>query len=118
MTRVFQLHNVSFAYRSSPVLRGISTDFNAGDFVVIVGPNGAGKSTLLKLMAGLLRGYQGSIEFSGKSLSQWKPRELARSIAFVPQETQMVFPFTVGEIVMMGRLPHSAVAGILRRSAQ
>jgi iron complex transport system ATP-binding protein len=88
------------------VLRGISTDFAAGEFTALVGPNGAGKSTLLKIMAGLIRGYGGSVEFSGKGLDRSTARDLARRIAFVPQETHMVFPFTVGEIVMMGRLPH------------
>jgi iron complex transport system ATP-binding protein len=110
MTSVFHLSNVTFGYTATPVLRGISTDLAAGDFVALVGPNGAGKSTLLKIMAGLIRGYSGSVEFSGRALSQYAPRDLARRIAFVPQETHMVFPFTVGEIVMMGRLPHRAGA--------
>ena len=108
MTFAFHLSNVVFGYTATPVLRGISTHFKTGDFVAFVGPNGAGKSTLLKIMAGIIRGYQGSVELSGKPLSQWRSRDVARRIAFVPQETQMVFPFTVGEIVMMGRLPHRA----------
>lgn len=103
---IFQIDNLSFGYTSAPVLHGISANFAAGDFVALVGPNGAGKSTLLKVLAGLIRGYTGSVKFSGKLLSELKPRDLARRIAFVPQETHMVFPFTVSEIVMMGRLPH------------
>ena len=106
MTSAFHLNNLVFSYASTPVLRGISAEFTAGDFVALVGPNGAGKSTLLKIMAGLIRGYSGSAEFYGKTLSQLTSRDLAKRIAFVPQETHMVFPFTVGEIVMMGRLPH------------
>ena len=106
MTSAFHLNNLVFSYTSTPVLRGISAEFTAGDFVALVGPNGAGKSTLLKIMAGLIRGYSGSAEFYGKALSQLTSRGLAKRIAFVPQETHMVFPFTAGEIVMMGRLPH------------
>lgn len=106
MTPVFQLSNVTFSYTSTPVLRDISSAFAAGEFVALVGPNGAGKSTLLKIMAGLIRGYRGSVEFCGKDLSRLTSRDLAKRIAFVPQETHMVFPFTVSEIVMMGRLPH------------
>ena len=106
MPPVFHLNNVRFSYTSEPVLRGISAGFASGEFVAVVGPNGAGKSTLLKIMAGLIRGYSGSVEFCGKAVSGFKSRDLAKRIAFVPQETHMVFPFTAGEIVMMGRLPH------------
>ena len=110
MSCIFHLNNLVFGYTSTPVLRNISTEITAGEFIALLGPNGAGKSTLLKVLAGLVRGYSGSVEFSGKSLSRWNSRELARRIAFVPQETHMVFPFTAGEIVMMGRLPHRAGA--------
>lgn len=106
MPSIFHINNLSFGYTSAPVLQGMSTDFVSGEFAAIVGPNGAGKSTLLKILAGLIRGYTGSVEFSGKPLSGFSSRDLARRIAFVPQETHMVFPFTVSEIVMMGRLPH------------
>jgi iron complex transport system ATP-binding protein len=110
-TSVFHLTNVSFGYTASTrVLQNITTDFGLGDFVALVGPNGAGKSTLLKILAGLIRGYTGSVDFSGKALTEYSVQQLARRIAFVPQETHMVFPFTVGEIVMMGRLPHRAGA--------
>jgi iron complex transport system ATP-binding protein len=88
------------------VLQGITAEIRAGEFVALVGPNGAGKSTFLKILAGLLHGYTGSIEFSDKPLRGFTARELAKRIAVVPQETHMVFPFTAGEIVMMGRLPH------------
>ena len=110
MTPAFHLNNLSFGYTSIPVLRGISADFAPSDFVALIGPNGAGKSTLLKIMAGLIRGYSGSAEFCGKDLSRLTSGDLAKRLAFVPQETHMVFPFTVGEIVMMGRLPHRSGA--------
>jgi len=110
MTSLFQLRDVTFGYTSTPVLHGISAGFAVGEFVALVGPNGAGKSTVLKIMAGLIRGYSGSAEFSGKAISRWSVRDLARRIAFVPQETHMAFPFTVSEIVMMGRLSHRSGA--------
>ena len=110
MTSVFRIEKLSFAYSATPVLKNISTEFASGDFVALVGPNGAGKSTLLKILAGLLRRYAGSVEFCGKSLAVLSARDLARRIAFVPQETHMVFPFTASQIVMMGRLPHRSGA--------
>ena len=106
MTQVYRLTNLSFGYTSTTVLRSISTDVREGEFVALVGPNGAGKSTLLKILARLISGYTGEADFRGKPLSQFKPGEMAKSVAFVPQETHMAFPFSVGEIVLMGRLPH------------
>jgi iron complex transport system ATP-binding protein len=106
MAAVIELNNLSFGYTSADVLQSISATFSAGDFVALIGPNGAGKSTLLKIMSGLIRGYRGSVKFGGKDLSALTPRDLAKRLAFVPQDTRMVFPFTAADIVLMGRLPH------------
>jgi iron complex transport system ATP-binding protein len=106
MPPVYQLNHVSYSYGSGPVLDNISVEVETAEFVAMVGPNGAGKSTLLKIMAGLIRGYAGSVKFDGRDLSTLSPNDLAQRMAFVPQETHVVFPFTVGEIVLMGRLPH------------
>src|SRR5262245_62882306 len=108
MNSLFQVSDLRFGYTSMPVLRGLSTDIAAGEFVGLIGPNGAGKSTLLKIMAGLLRGYHGSVDFSGQSLSQTNSRELAQRVAFVPQGTHIVFPFTACESFMIGRLRQRA----------
>ena len=106
MQSVIALNNLSFGYAASDVLKGITAEISRGEFVALVGPNGAGKSTLLKVIGGLIRNYRGSAKFYGEDVSRIAPRELAKRLAFVPQDTQMVFPFTVAEIVLMGRLPH------------
>jgi iron complex transport system ATP-binding protein len=106
MSFVFELRDLQFGYTAKPVLRDISMTVSSGEFVAFIGPNGAGKSTLLKILAGVIRGYTGRAELLGRTLSAFTPNNLAKRVAFVPQETHMVFPFTVGEIVMMGRLPH------------
>src|SRR5215471_3657323 len=106
MQSVIALNNLSFGYAASDVLKGITAEISRGEFVALVGPNGAGKSTLLKVIGGLIRNYRGSAKFYGKDIRRIAPRELAKRLAFVPQDTQMVFPFTVAEIVFMGRLPH------------
>ena len=103
---LFRLEGLKFAYPATPVLKGITLDIDRGEFIAFVGPNGAGKSTLLKVMAGLLRGYEGRAEFDGRPLRSLTARDIARRLAFVPQETHVMFPFTVGQIIMMGRLPH------------
>lgn len=102
----YQTQELSFAYSRTRVLDRISLDIDAGEFVSLVGPNGAGKSTLLRLLVGLLDGYDGSIRFQGRPLAEYDPRKLARKIAFVPQETHVVFPFTAAEMIRMGRHAH------------
>ncbi len=108
MTAIFHISNLHFRYTSIPILKDLTCDIACGEFVALIGPNGAGKSTFLKVLAGLLRNYEGAVDFSGQLLRVIRARDLAKRIAFVPQETHMAFPFTAGEIVMMGRLPHRA----------
>lgn len=107
---VYQISDLRFAYAQTPVLNGISTEIGFGDFVALVGPNGAGKSTLLKILAGLIRRYKGEVRFDGTALSKMAPRDLARRVAFVPQETHVVFPFSVNQMVLMGRAPHQSAS--------
>jgi iron complex transport system ATP-binding protein len=102
----YRIHNLRFAYDSTPVLKGVSAEIVKGEFLALVGPNGAGKSTFLKILAGLLPRYSGTVEFEGRPLSGLSSRKLAQRMAFVPQETHVAFPFRVSEIIMMGRLPH------------
>ena len=102
---LYSLRSIEFAYNQTPVLKNVDVDLENGDFVALIGPNGAGKSTLLKILAGLLKAQRGSVEFSGKSLSHFSAREVAQRIAFVAQETHVTFPFSVGEMILMGRLP-------------
>jgi iron complex transport system ATP-binding protein len=102
----YKIHDLRFAYGETPVLNGVSTEIRFGDFVALVGPNGAGKSTLLKILAGLNRSYSGSVLFDGEPLSKMASGGLARRVAFVPQETHVAFPFTVSQMVLMGRAPH------------
>jgi iron complex transport system ATP-binding protein len=103
---VYRIQDLRFAYGQTPVLNGISATIGSGDFVALVGPNGAGKSTFLKILAGLIRRHTGQVEFNGIPLAKMNSRELSRRVAFVPQETHVVFPFSVNQMVLMGRAPH------------
>lgn len=78
----------------------------AGQVTAILGPNGAGKSTLLKLLSGTLRPTSGKVWFQGRDLLAWNPLELARHRSVMAQHTQLSAPFTVREVVHMGRYPH------------
>jgi iron complex transport system ATP-binding protein len=96
-------------------LNEINLTFSEGEFVSIIGPNGSGKSTLLKILSGLILPLRGSVFFNGQELSRYKPKELAKKIGYVPQNTFSVYPFSVYEIVMMGRTPHLNFTGFENR---
>ncbi len=103
---VYEFRGLTFAYDSTTVLQDVSNRIEAGEFVAFVGPNGAGKSTLLKILAGLLRKASGTLRFLERPMDRYNARDLARKVAFVAQETHVVFPFTVDEMILMGRVPH------------
>jgi len=108
---IFELENVSFRYAREWVLDDVSLRISDGEFVGIIGPNGSGKTTLLRLMDGILKPERGTIELKGQKLAEMSRRSIAKQIAVVPQETPLTFPFSVREIVLMGRAPHLPVFG-------
>ncbi len=101
-----EVEGLSFAYGEIPVLRGVDLVLHPGEVVGLVGPNGSGKSTLLKILSGVRRDYSGSVRLEGREVRGIPGRELARAVATVPQETAAGLPFTVLEVVLMGRHPH------------
>lgn len=78
-----------------------------GEFLSLVGPNGSGKSTLLRLLDRIVLPDEGTIHLGERNLESFSRTELARRIAFIPQDTAILFPFTVAEVVLMGRSPHT-----------
>jgi iron complex transport system ATP-binding protein len=106
MTALLAGSALEFAYEERPVLRGVDFSLEAGEFVALVGPNGAGKSTLLHALLGLLTLQGGTVTSKGDALATLRRVEIARRIAFVPQEGKSDFAFTVRELVSMGRTPH------------
>jgi len=90
-------------YGPRRVLGGIDLELAPGTLIAVVGPNGAGKSTLLRALAGLLRPTSGSVRLDGRDVATIPRRELAGRIAVVPQSFDTLFPFTVREIVSLGR---------------
>ncbi len=88
-----------------PVLDGVSIEVWAGEFLIIVGPNGAGKSTLLSVLAGDREPTSGRVELNGTSIRDHSVGRLSRQRSVLLQEHQMSFPFTVTEVVRMGRAP-------------
>lgn len=101
-----EIQDLEFGYKDEPILKGISFDVNEGEFLSIIGPNGSGKSTLLKTLNRLYAINSGKIKVHNKDLYSYKSRELAKTIALVPQDTSLDYDFTVEEVVMMGRHPY------------
>lgn len=103
---IARLEKIGFRYTEEWVLKDISFEVKGGEFLGIIGPNGSGKTTLLKIIDKLLVPQKGSIWVGGVNLNEIKRNVLARLIAVVPQDSPMIFPFSVEEIVLMGRAPH------------
>lgn len=106
--------SLRFAYRATPVLDAFDLTLEEGGMTAVLGPNGSGKTTLVRLAAGSLAPSSGSVEVFGRDLATLSSRERARKIAVVPQESRMLFDFTVGEVVLMGRGPHLGLLGVER----
>jgi iron complex transport system ATP-binding protein len=103
------VRNLAFTYTrrmEDAVFRDVGFSVQRGEVFCILGPNGTGKSTLLKCLMNLLRPQAGSIEMDGVSLSTLGVSRIARQVAYVPQTQVSAFPFTILEIVVMGRAPH------------
>lgn len=109
-----RVENVSFRYTVRPVLQHITFEVQAGEFLSLIGPNGSGKTTLLRLIARLHSPSSGRVLLDGVRLSGYSHTDIARRIAYVPQDHPTVFPFTVMEVVLMGRSPHLRGVGFER----
>jgi iron complex transport system ATP-binding protein len=105
---------LEFAYERHTVLRGVDLRLEAGEVVGLIGPNGSGKSTLIKLSAGILLPKRGSIEVFGRAPAAWEPRELARVLAYVPQDGSVPPGFTVWDSALLGRTPYLGFLGMAR----
>jgi iron complex transport system ATP-binding protein len=89
----------------------LSLELASKEFLAIIGPNGSGKSTLLNLLGGLTAPSSGRVSFGGAELSSLLPRERARRVAFVRQDTPLAFPIKVAQFVMLGRFAFASPLG-------
>ena len=87
------------------MLHGVGLDVAEGTWLGVLGPNGSGKTTLLRAVSGALP-YDGRLVLWGREVRAWKPRALARRLAFVRQALPLTFDFRVEDLVLLGRAPH------------
>jgi iron complex transport system ATP-binding protein len=101
------VRNLSFAFHpAQPVLEDISFAVARDEVVYILGHNGCGKSTLFNCLAGVYAPKAGQVLLDGLDIAHLAPRQRARLIGLVPQNHAAAFPYTVREMVLMGRAPH------------
>lgn len=112
MSDALSLRAVSFAYRTTPVFRGLDLAVAEASMTALLGPNGSGKTTFVRLACGSRRPDAGSVTLFGDDVARLGSRERARRVAVVPQESPAVFEFTVLETVLLGRFPHLGFFGI------
>lgn len=107
MANAIDIHNLNFSYTDKKVLKNLSVSFDENKFSVLLGINGGGKSTLFRIIAGLLKGYEGDIRIFDRDMSKMNFKERAPLIGFLPQFHQSVFSFTVEEVLLTGRTAFS-----------
>ena len=100
---ILTTEKLSIGYGSKELVGDISLGLKAAQVLCLLGPNGSGKSTLFKTILGLQPALSGSVDILGISLAQCSRRDMARAIAYVPQQSAATFAFTVLEMVLMGR---------------
>jgi iron complex transport system ATP-binding protein len=114
MISLIEFAHVDFAYGTRYVIRDLDARITENQCIAVVGPNGAGKTTLLRLAAGTIAPACGEVSLKGRDLRLLKQREIAQSVAFVPQNVEVPFSFTVEQFVEQGRTPFLKMFGGLR----
>jgi ABC-type cobalamin/Fe3+-siderophores transport system ATPase subunit len=105
MTSRLLLSDVGWRVGSQPILESVSFEAAPGELIALMGRNGAGKSTLLDLIAGIGLPCHGEVRLDDRPLHQWSAVERARKIGHLPQAIHANAPFTVEQLVLMGRYP-------------
>ncbi len=108
MSPIYRLANVRVTAEKRDILHVDELSLYPGELVTIAGPNGAGKSTLLSVLSGLGKQFIGSCTYLGREVRDWPRREFARNVTVVSQSHPVPFPFTVEEVILMGRTPHAS----------
>ncbi len=106
---ILSTENLSFSYGEHQILNGFSMDLKRGEFLALIGANGAGKSTIVKLLSGYLPMRSGEIYLDQKSIKKLKHQERASIMAVLSQNNTLNLPYSVEEIVLMGRISRHSI---------
>lgn len=106
MILMLQVEDIHFNYGKNQILKNISFDVEEGLLCGLFGPNGCGKTTLFKCCMKFLKFHKGSVIMDGIDIKKHRIEDMAKVVAYVPQEHKPPFPYLVKEVVLMGRTPH------------
>ena len=97
-----EVKGLSFSYGSRQVLHDVSFSAGEGEFLSILGSNGVGKSTLFRCILGLLSGYLGEVLINGLDIRRLSVKQMAKLVAYIPQQCSPTFNYSVEDVVLMG----------------
>jgi iron complex transport system ATP-binding protein len=100
---MIEAKELNFSYFDTTVLKDIAFNIKESSICTILGPNGSGKSTLIKVLDRLLKPKKGTVLIENKNIDKLSLREVAKKIAYLPQETDISFSFSVFDVVLAGR---------------
>src|ERR1700733_7997961 len=103
---MLEVKNINYSMGKKNILENVSACFKPGIVTMILGPNGSGKSTLLKIICNEISHYSGEVLYNGAVLSHKEKISIAQRRAVLSQQSELAFPLSVEEVVMMGRYPH------------
>ncbi len=104
---MLEAKKLAFKYRlSKPIITDASFKLDKGEILCVLGPNGTGKTTLIKCLLGFLRPSEGEIYWNGTNLSSLNAKQKSKILAYVPQYSDLSFPYNVREVILMGRVSH------------
>ncbi len=103
---MLEVKDISYSIGKQKILNNVSVSFEPGKLAMIIGPNGSGKSTLLKIISNEINKYYGSVRYDKILLTKKDKRTISKVRAVLSQESELSFPLSVEEVVMMGRYPH------------
>lgn len=105
---MLQVEDLHVGYGGTEIVKGATFSVEEGEYACIIGANGCGKTTTLKAVLGLHKASSGTVFIDGRATRGMDERELARAFAYIPQVHRPPFPFSVADVVLMGRTPHLA----------